>query len=389
MKRKIWGLVFLIGLLGVYSCQNELETHHNIQQNQLKEHIDFIASLGFDVSDISDQGEYYLVEGDMMLLKDSLFAYGSFTKQYYAGRGHTVSEDNVKDITIWIDPAVPSTSMRDWKTAVINAAEVWSSVPFCAVNMRIVETENADIKVSMYHGESGEIAKAYLPLYPRAGSALFINNNAGLWPDDVKVWHMVHELGHCLGLLHTNYQFWGIDDGDHFLIPGTPEYDGNSVMNKHFGGWTSLTEYDIAAIQWLYPGPPPPPDPDCSHHNCECYATANLIIRNRTSENFPVTFNFTPISRVDGVPTLNVDPTQIFIERIAANDQITERTLDRLVVRPGYLISGSYRAAGQMYSIPLRQLVNFMPSTSPPYRTNFNIYIDIAEDGYPTFSLSD
>lgn len=64
---------------------------------------------------------------------------------------------------------------------------------------------------------------------------------------------LVHELGHTLGLRHTNE---GGQGGR--LIPGTPTLDFNSVMNSggapnQAAGWVGFSLFDEVALQTLYP----------------------------------------------------------------------------------------------------------------------------------------
>ena len=64
---------------------------------------------------------------------------------------------------------------------------------------------------------------------------------------------MVHELGHCFGLRHTNWK--SRNESNAYDIYGTPDSDSYSVMN---GGtaeyqWSGFSEGDKKAIEYLYP----------------------------------------------------------------------------------------------------------------------------------------
>ena len=72
-----------------------------------------------------------------------------------------------------------------------------------------------------------------------------------------KSYNMVHELGHCIGLRHTNWDIRGepINPWGANLIPGTPSQDPNSVMNGGTANnvYLGFSSYDIIALQYLYP----------------------------------------------------------------------------------------------------------------------------------------
>jgi hypothetical protein len=66
---------------------------------------------------------------------------------------------------------------------------------------------------------------------------------------DEKIWAITHELGHIVGLKHTN-------ESAGTYIPGTPVSDPNSLMNSTLtvvlgGNW--FTQGDYTAIHTLYP----------------------------------------------------------------------------------------------------------------------------------------
>lgn len=90
----------------------------------------------------------------------------------------------------------------------------------------------------------------------KPGSSIRINldyNNNKIIPRLQKIYNMVHELGHCFGLRHTNWKSIGESGANH--IDGTPTSDPNSIMN---GGtaessWNGFSENDRHAIWTLYP----------------------------------------------------------------------------------------------------------------------------------------
>lgn len=64
---------------------------------------------------------------------------------------------------------------------------------------------------------------------------------------------LAHELGHCIGLRHTNWQPQG--EASAIPIPSTPTADGASIMNGGTCGanWGGLSYYDKIALLSLYP----------------------------------------------------------------------------------------------------------------------------------------
>lgn len=62
---------------------------------------------------------------------------------------------------------------------------------------------------------------------------------------------LTHELGHCIGFRHTNWQVLG--ESSATLIPETPSTDNNSLMNGGECGLEKvLSVYDRIAVNELY-----------------------------------------------------------------------------------------------------------------------------------------
>lgn len=78
--------------------------------------------------------------------------------------------------------------------------------------------------------------------------------------ESTKIYNMVHELGHCIGFRHTNWEDEGYynQNGDYIggnYIPNITQPDPNSVMNKETAlySWNGFSQYDIIAVNYLYP----------------------------------------------------------------------------------------------------------------------------------------
>lgn len=61
---------------------------------------------------------------------------------------------------------------------------------------------------------------------------------------------IAHELGHAIGLSHTDKPVVGYVD---YQVCDTPEMDEYSVMNSTVRSWVGFSYYDILAAQVLYP----------------------------------------------------------------------------------------------------------------------------------------
>ncbi len=89
----------------------------------------------------------------------------------------------------------------------------------------------------------------------------------GTWriSENVTMGILIHEIGHCLGLRHTDWfdrascGGYTLNEGEAGVganhIEGTPtEADGNSVMLSCFSGNNfNFSEYDVVALETLYP----------------------------------------------------------------------------------------------------------------------------------------
>ena len=88
-------LIPIAGLIGLYSCQQEIESPEleptEVVDSEFLAAKTKIAEMGFDVTDLTDEGDYYVVEGDIGIEKSSLKEHSDLdTKARYYGESYKV-----------------------------------------------------------------------------------------------------------------------------------------------------------------------------------------------------------------------------------------------------------------------------------------------------------
>ena len=207
----------------------------------------YLASQGFDQKQIVFEDDRVIVEKDIILTRAELqqrIADWKTATTEQRRHNYIVSNSYNSNITIYIDPAVPSA----WRTAIQGAVNNWNAVPSSRLGMSIVSSQSAaHCRVFMGFQSANWIARAYLPASNgRPGVSVEINSNYNSLPASQKLFAITHEFGHTIGFHHTN-QTSGIH------IAGTPSSDPNSVMNSFVLNWNGFTSADVLATQILYP----------------------------------------------------------------------------------------------------------------------------------------
>lgn len=260
MRKELFYFLFLLLIIGFVSCQSEDITDDGIETAELDDKT-IIQQLGFDVSTLIDKGDYYLVEGDISLVKKNLKQHlaefrgetdESKLKQGYLN-GRLVSLTNVKNMTIRIDGvSVPTSGIgSDWRTAVMTAINAWNNIPGSCIKFNYTTASTADITVRRAYSSNGEYARVSdFPLNQKPSREIIVNSMHDNFANKANT--IIHEMGHTVGFLHTHYtpaQQGGV------LIPGTPTIDDNSIMsyNRNRGLIPGFSTNDIKAIHYLYP----------------------------------------------------------------------------------------------------------------------------------------
>ncbi|OQP58800.1 hypothetical protein A4R26_22825 [Niastella populi] len=216
-------------------------------QENTEEITSYLASQGFDQKQIVFEDDRVIVEKDIILTRAELqqrIADWKTATTEQRRHNYIVSNSYNSNITIYIDPAVPTA----WRTAIQGAVNNWNAVPSSRLGMSIVSSQSAaHCRVFMGFQSANWIARAYLPASNgRPGVSVEINSNYNSLPASQKLFAITHEFGHTIGFHHTN-QTSGIH------IAGTPTSDPNSVMNSFVLNWNGFTSADVLATQILYP----------------------------------------------------------------------------------------------------------------------------------------
>lgn len=218
-----------------------------------------ISSLGLDTTSVVDLGEYYVAEGDILLFKNKITEYlykddaTSITKQ--ARTSSIVNDTNIKNVKVKIDESLGGVS--NWTEALENAILLYNNTITNIYITKVTSDYDLLIKEDTSIG-SDVLGQGTFPASGKVGELIKINTNYNYLSLSQKIFLLVHELGHNLGLRHTNWS--GLGEAETGIgIDGTPNSgsspDPSSVMNGRTGSyyWSNFSYYDIVALHALYP----------------------------------------------------------------------------------------------------------------------------------------
>jgi hypothetical protein len=244
-------IVMFMLLFTFLSCERDEPMNSKGQpKKDLEKHLQYLEDSGFDRQTIvyNEMTDEFTIDNDLLISRTGVEGYmkrGNPQGRTEQRRWQWLLSDTYVTNFKY---AIPSNIPASWRTAIQQAISQWNGVGGSRLRMSEVSS-GANITVSIsYDAVNNWVARASMPLSNGApGPTLEINSFHNNMADGQKLFAMVHEMGHNIGLLHTNQT-------DGAVIPGTPVTDANSVMNSFVLPWNGFTEFDRVAVRTLYPG---------------------------------------------------------------------------------------------------------------------------------------
>lgn len=236
--------------------------------------------LGFDVSDMSIVTErnpltgesgikYYLLEGDIAITQENFERMLSSNVHHVGAVGEQYRTNNLVSGGNRTISVIGYTGGSNALTTKMRTALQMAIDNYNALNMGLTFTlafrtsTNADIVVYKSPGGAGGVAG-----FPSGGDPykwVQIFSQTNNYSTNVNEHVITHEIGHTLGLRHTDYFDRSLscgrggneeagDDGA-IHIQGTPTgYDANSIMLSCFSSSENgeFGNYDVTALEYLY-----------------------------------------------------------------------------------------------------------------------------------------
>lgn len=210
-----------------------------------------LEELGYPRAAVEVFPDGFVVEDDIFIPKADLDRPGALAKKAHRQIA-TVDAANADEIRIRIHPSISA-----WSRDVQQAVNFWNSVQ-SAVFLNVVASggdiivtaDTASILPSSHMNLASNVCgRAGFPSGGDPFRYVSMNMDQGILVNDrrERIGNIAHEIGHTLGLAHTN-------SSDGTLISGTPASD-NSIMNGSSCGVLddNLSDWDRKALLILYP----------------------------------------------------------------------------------------------------------------------------------------
>ncbi len=227
-----------------------------------------IKALGFSTQDVKKVDGGYVVEGDMLLTTDMLANAPGYST-FRVGQDEQYRTTNLvgslpRVLTVSISSSFPSA----YVTAIDEAIRRYNAAGL-RVTFRRIGTSGADLPVK-YSSNLGSGVLGQSGGFPSGGNPApgftlvpnVINSSNANYIATI----MAHEMGHCIGMRHTDYYNRAYSCGGSasnegassvgaVLIPGTPSgADPSSWMLACVGNGVNrpFTSNDLTALNYIY-----------------------------------------------------------------------------------------------------------------------------------------
>lgn len=260
-------LVIFFAIFLIASCEKEETKNQNLAENNAV--LERIKELGFDLNDVVEYDDYYVVEGDITFLKkEPKTIITDSTSTLKQARTNNLAFNGT--VRIFLNENFPTLN-DEIRAALDDVITAYNNLNSALTFQRVTNASQAHITVLMDDGIRWDPYCGCEREVCGRGGFPFSNGNPfntvsisertltinGITNHGQLVLLLAHELGHNIGLRHTNWAARGEDanpDGA-IYIPNTPVTDNASYMNAANCGywWAGFSTYDIVAITNLYP----------------------------------------------------------------------------------------------------------------------------------------
>lgn len=220
-------------------------------------------TLGFDVSDIKKDGANYVLEGDIVITPETFKAMQNDPILKLGANGEQYRTNNLVSQPRTIRIRSASGVSTKISTGIDQAISRYNALGLTLTFTRVASTAAADITVRQATGSAGGVAG-----FPSGGNpynSVTVYSSTNNYAQAVVTHVVTHEIGHCLGLRHSDYFNRSLSCGSGgnegastvgaVHIPGTPTgFDSGSVMNSCFSTSSTgvFSSYDRIALQYIY-----------------------------------------------------------------------------------------------------------------------------------------
>jgi Dual-action HEIGH metallo-peptidase/Repeat of unknown function (DUF5648) len=256
------GWITLVFVFLLAACQKDVTT---TTENVVEPTLDYIRFLGYRDSVIIDKGDHYLVAGDMMFKKkagydknwhDTSKKEGIQLRQY--GLSNYIADNIQANIKIAVQDPINNQNLV---TATLNARDALNAL---GSKIQITFTNNNDQHITVKLSDESSVfaspGVATVPINGSPGGEIFINvgaaNHQGVPLSRV----VLHELGHTLGIKHTDWEGHearnGLENGVQtfamHILNTSSTTDPASIFNR-LPTTNVLSAMDGVAIRFIYP----------------------------------------------------------------------------------------------------------------------------------------
>lgn len=261
MKTKSYFLLLLVIGITISSCTKSINEESENKTVFLND-IELLTQLGYDLTDLTECTDYYLIKPDIIISKDRLneIRETPLTRMQYRKANGIL---DIRHQTVYLNPVIDPR----YEPEFVAAIEEWNSLENTNLQF-IIENNNydaANISMSFNGANDTNFISVERPYNGSYGKHISINlSNYPTSPNAIPYMQIkyliMHALGHLVGLEHVYGQDDGTPSTTWDLYPNTDKFDAKSIMRSEdylnqnrVEIWSGFSVSDKKAISIIYP----------------------------------------------------------------------------------------------------------------------------------------